>query len=58
MKLLFLFLNILAISLNANEIYYDEGNTFLNVKPGKNFYRNIFISHLTHSRNLLLILKL
>ncbi|TLD81345.1 hypothetical protein [Helicobacter trogontum] len=58
MKLLFLFLNILAISLNVNEIYYDEGNTFLNVKPGKEFLQKYFYKPLNTQQQSIIALEI
>lgn len=42
MKSLFLLLSALGIFLNANEIYYDESNTFLNAKQSQAFLQIYF----------------
>ena len=42
MKSLFLLSSVLGIFLNANEIYYDESNTFLNAKQSKEFLQTYF----------------
>lgn len=57
MKPLFLLLSALGIFLNANEIYYDESNTFLNAKQSKEFLQTYFYKPLNTMQQSIITLE-
>ena len=58
MKSLFLLLSALGIFLNANEIYYDESNTFLSAKQSKEFLQTYFYKPLNTMQQSIITLEI